>query len=225
MVGAAGLGNFSGTAIGTKLKMAKPEAVIVVSVAIAAGVCLLVALTFSILFAVIGMYISAVANALSSNPAFGIRFDPPASLPNVTAVASIPSALIPVVHSTGSLLLNCSTPFTNRIRRRPKPSAASAVDAGSYTYIPVSSIRNTRRPCESYTCSLSAYGSSAPPPTFRNPVLMTLASSPSVLTIWLVMLFAAMSAAPICDGTALTSNPVFDQPASGGQCLTQRWDG
>ncbi|HEY2300224.1 MAG TPA: MFS transporter [Jatrophihabitans sp.] len=65
VVGAAGLGNFSGTAIGTKLKMAKPEAVIVISVAITAGVCLLVALTFGIVFAVIGMYVSAVANALS----------------------------------------------------------------------------------------------------------------------------------------------------------------
>jgi MFS family permease len=64
VVGAAGLGNFSGTAIGTKLKMAKPEAVIVISVAITAGVCLLVALTFGILLAVIGMYVSAVANAL-----------------------------------------------------------------------------------------------------------------------------------------------------------------
>ncbi len=64
VVGAAGLGNFSGTAIGTKVRMARPEAVIVGSVAVVAGVCVIIALTFSILFAVIGMYVSAVANAL-----------------------------------------------------------------------------------------------------------------------------------------------------------------
>ena len=65
VIGAAGVGNFSGTAIGTKLKMAKPEYVIVASVSIAAASCLVVALVFSITFAVIGMYISAVGNALS----------------------------------------------------------------------------------------------------------------------------------------------------------------
>jgi hypothetical protein len=65
VVGAAGFGNFTGTAIGTKLKMAKPEAVIVASVAITAATCVIVALAFSIVFAVIGMFISAVANALS----------------------------------------------------------------------------------------------------------------------------------------------------------------
>ena len=64
VVGAAGFGNFSGTAIGTKVRMARPEAVIVGAVAVVAGVCVLVALTFGILFAVIGMYVSAVANAL-----------------------------------------------------------------------------------------------------------------------------------------------------------------
>ena len=64
VIGAAGFGNFSGTAIGTKVKMAKPEAVIVGSVAVVAGVCVIVAITFGILFAVIGMYVSAVANAL-----------------------------------------------------------------------------------------------------------------------------------------------------------------
>jgi MFS family permease len=65
IVAAAGAGNFSGTAVGTKLKMVKPQATIVVSVAITAGVCILVALSFNMLFAVIGMYLSAVANALS----------------------------------------------------------------------------------------------------------------------------------------------------------------
>jgi MFS family permease len=65
VVAAAGAGNFSGTAIGTKLRMVKPQATIVASVAITAGVCILVALSFNMLFAVIGMYVSAVANALS----------------------------------------------------------------------------------------------------------------------------------------------------------------
>jgi hypothetical protein len=65
IIGAAGAGNFSGTAIGTKLKMVKPQNTIVVSAAIAAGVCILVALSFNVVFAVIGMYVSAVANALS----------------------------------------------------------------------------------------------------------------------------------------------------------------
>ena len=64
VIGAAGLGNISGTAIGTKVKMAKPEAVIVASVAITAGMCVIVAIVFGIVFAVIGMYLSAVANAL-----------------------------------------------------------------------------------------------------------------------------------------------------------------
>jgi hypothetical protein len=65
VIGAAGVGNFAGTAIGTKLTMAKPEATIVISVAITAGVSIIVAITFSILFAVIGMFVSAVGNALS----------------------------------------------------------------------------------------------------------------------------------------------------------------
>ena len=65
VIGAAGVGNFSGTAIGSKLRIAKPQLTIVTSVAITAAVCVLVAITFNILFAVIGMYVSAVANALS----------------------------------------------------------------------------------------------------------------------------------------------------------------
>jgi MFS family permease len=64
VVGAAGLGNFTGTAIGTKITMNRPEAVIVVSVAITAGVCILVALVFGILFGVIAMYLASVGNAL-----------------------------------------------------------------------------------------------------------------------------------------------------------------
>ena len=65
VIGAAGAGNFAGTAIGTRVKMNKPEAVITLSTIIAGAVCLLVALTFSPTFAAIGMFISAVSNALS----------------------------------------------------------------------------------------------------------------------------------------------------------------
>jgi MFS family permease len=65
VIGAAGVGNFAGTAIGTRLKMAKPEMVIVISTCIAGAVCLLVALTFSPGFAAAGMLVAAVANALS----------------------------------------------------------------------------------------------------------------------------------------------------------------
>jgi len=65
VIGAAGVGNFVGTAIGTRLKMAKPESVIIISTGAAGLVCLVVALTFSPVFAAIGMLVSAVANALS----------------------------------------------------------------------------------------------------------------------------------------------------------------
>ena len=65
VVGAAGFGSFSGTAIGTKLRMNKPELIIMISAAIAATVCILTAIAFGIVFAIIGMYVSSVANALS----------------------------------------------------------------------------------------------------------------------------------------------------------------
>ena len=65
VIGAAGVGNFAGTAIGTRLKMAKPEFVIVIDTLIAGVVCLIVALSFSPLFAAVGMFVAAVANALS----------------------------------------------------------------------------------------------------------------------------------------------------------------
>ena len=65
VVGAAGAGNFSGTAIGTKLKLPRPEMVIVISVIVTAVTSVVVALAFSITFAVIGMYLCAVGNALS----------------------------------------------------------------------------------------------------------------------------------------------------------------
>lgn len=65
IVAAAGVGSFSGTAIGTKLRMNKPEMLIMISTAIAAVVCILTAVAFGIVFAIIGMYVSSVANALS----------------------------------------------------------------------------------------------------------------------------------------------------------------
>ncbi len=65
VVGAAGVGNFSGTAIGTKLKLPRPEVAIVISVIVTAVASLVVALAFSIMFAVIGMYLCSVGNALS----------------------------------------------------------------------------------------------------------------------------------------------------------------
>jgi MFS family permease len=65
VIGAAGAGNFLGTAIGTRLKMSKPETIIMVSVLAAALVCLLVTLAFGIAFATVGMLVSAVGNALS----------------------------------------------------------------------------------------------------------------------------------------------------------------
>ncbi|HVU93049.1 MAG TPA: MFS transporter, partial [Jatrophihabitans sp.] len=65
VIGAAGVGNFLGTAIGTRLKMGRPELLITLSTCVAGVVCLVVALTFSPMFAAVAMLISAVANALS----------------------------------------------------------------------------------------------------------------------------------------------------------------
>jgi hypothetical protein len=65
IVGATGAGNISGTAIGTNLKLQRPDIVIVAAVAVAGISCVLVALLFDITVAVVGVYLSAVANALS----------------------------------------------------------------------------------------------------------------------------------------------------------------
>jgi len=65
VVAAAGLGTFSGTAVGTKLKLHRPDIVIIASVGIAGVSCLLVALLFNVTMAIAGMFICAVANALS----------------------------------------------------------------------------------------------------------------------------------------------------------------
>jgi predicted MFS family arabinose efflux permease len=65
VVVAAGAGNLAGTAIGTKLKLPRPELLIVIAVAAAAASCLLVALLFDIVLAIVGMFISAVTNSMS----------------------------------------------------------------------------------------------------------------------------------------------------------------
>jgi MFS family permease len=65
VIGAAGIGNFTGTAIGTKLRLSRPDRVILISVLTAAVACVVVALTFNITMAVGGMFVSAVANSLS----------------------------------------------------------------------------------------------------------------------------------------------------------------
>ncbi|MDT4974526.1 MAG: hypothetical protein QOG98_284 [Pseudonocardiales bacterium] len=65
IVAAAGLGTFSGTAVGTKLKLHRPDIVIIASVSIAGVSCLLAALLFNITMAIAAMFVSSVANALS----------------------------------------------------------------------------------------------------------------------------------------------------------------
>jgi hypothetical protein len=65
VIGAFGAGNFAGTAIGTRLKMSKPEAVIIVSTGAAGVACLLVAVSFDPVFAAIGVLVVAIGNALS----------------------------------------------------------------------------------------------------------------------------------------------------------------
>jgi MFS family permease len=65
LIGAAGAGNFAGTAIGTRVKMTKPGAVISISTVVAGAVCLLVALAFTPTLAAIGLFVTATANAVS----------------------------------------------------------------------------------------------------------------------------------------------------------------
>ncbi|WP_375497508.1 MFS transporter [uncultured Jatrophihabitans sp.] len=65
VVGAAGLGNFIGTAIGTRLRMAKPESLIVISTVIGFATLLVAALTFSILVAIVAMLVVSALNSLS----------------------------------------------------------------------------------------------------------------------------------------------------------------
>ncbi|MEO6502273.1 MAG: MFS transporter, partial [Jatrophihabitantaceae bacterium] len=62
---ASGVGNFVGTGIGTRLKMARPDLIILLCTSAAALGCLATAVLFSFPLAVAAMLVSAVANALS----------------------------------------------------------------------------------------------------------------------------------------------------------------
>ncbi len=62
---AAGGGNFLGTAIGTRLKLKRPDLIIVTCTAMAAVGCLAAALFFSLAVAIATMLVSAIANSLS----------------------------------------------------------------------------------------------------------------------------------------------------------------
>jgi hypothetical protein len=63
--GAAGLGNFAGTAVGTRLRLARPELIILACTLIAAAGCVAAAVLFSLPVAVAAMFVSAVCNSLS----------------------------------------------------------------------------------------------------------------------------------------------------------------
>ena len=65
VIGAAGLGNFLGTAIGTRIRLSRPEFVIMVSVCATAVGCVLVWLLFDVLVAMVGMLVASIANSLS----------------------------------------------------------------------------------------------------------------------------------------------------------------
>ena len=62
---AAGVGNFAGNAIGTRLKLARPELIILTSVAAAGVACLATAAFFMLGIAVLGMFVCMLANSLS----------------------------------------------------------------------------------------------------------------------------------------------------------------
>jgi len=65
IAGGAGLGNFVGTALGTRLRLTKPGLIIVIATAVAALALVLAALDFSLLFIVIAMFASAICNSIS----------------------------------------------------------------------------------------------------------------------------------------------------------------
>jgi MFS family permease len=65
IVAAAGVGNFVGVAIGTRLRKGKPIRLISLSCIAAAIGCVLAAIDFSLWLIVVAMFISAVANAIS----------------------------------------------------------------------------------------------------------------------------------------------------------------
>ena len=63
--GASGLGNFVGTGIGTRLRMARPDLIILLCTAAAAIGCVIAAALFSLAVAIGAMLVSAVSNSLS----------------------------------------------------------------------------------------------------------------------------------------------------------------
>lgn len=62
---ATGVGNFAGTGIGTRLKLARPDLIILVCTGAAAIGCVVTALLFSLPIAIAAMLVSAVCNALA----------------------------------------------------------------------------------------------------------------------------------------------------------------
>ena len=64
VVGGAGAGNFVGTAIGTRLRGARPETVIIVSTCVAAVTCVVAALTFTVVVGIVALFVCSVTNAL-----------------------------------------------------------------------------------------------------------------------------------------------------------------
>jgi hypothetical protein len=65
LVGAAGVGNFLGTGLGARLRLNRPEVVIMSCIGLAAVTCLIVAIVYSVDIAVLGMLVSAAANSLA----------------------------------------------------------------------------------------------------------------------------------------------------------------
>jgi len=62
---AAGVGNFAGNAIGTRLKLARPELIIVLSVAAGTLACLLTSVFFALGVALVAMLVCMLTNSLS----------------------------------------------------------------------------------------------------------------------------------------------------------------
>jgi MFS family permease len=62
---ASGVGNFTGTAIGTRLRLARPDLIILLCTVAAAVGCLVAALLFSLTLAIVAMLVSSISNALS----------------------------------------------------------------------------------------------------------------------------------------------------------------
>jgi hypothetical protein len=65
MGGAMGAGNFLGTGIGTRLKLARPDLIILTCNAVAGVACLVTALFFSLPLAIVAALFSAISNALA----------------------------------------------------------------------------------------------------------------------------------------------------------------